>query len=125
MTMTRPVGGSPAMNASRSGGRYRSCTERSMARDVAKRTPLGASPERRVVRDQCSEGGGGGVFGGGVFFFFESAGISGRVPSGAGTPTFAPFGSGSPKITRAFAGRLRTAVGQSVGAACLLAGTFG
>jgi hypothetical protein len=35
------------------------------------------------------------------------------------------FGSGSPKITRAFAGRFRTAVAQSVGAACLLAGTFG
>jgi hypothetical protein len=31
----------------------------------------------------------------------------------------------SPKITRPFAGRLRTAVTQSVGAACLAAGTLG
>jgi hypothetical protein len=35
------------------------------------------------------------------------------------------LGSASPKITRAFAGRFRTAVAQSVGAACLFAGTFG
>src|SRR5215212_9080568 len=68
---------------------------------------------------------GGGVFGG-LVFFGSAGGARGSGTTGGACPGFAePFGRGSPKITCAFAGRFRTAVGQSVGAACLLAGTLG
>ena len=79
-----------------------------------------------VRRQRPDQPGGGGVFGGGDFFL-GSVGTRG-LGAGSCWPGLAdPFagGNGSPKITRAFAGRFRTAVGQSVGAACLLAGTFG
>src|SRR5688500_11894558 len=86
-------------------------------------------PESESGRRMClvgqrvdDSGGGGGVFGGGDFFFLGSVGASGSGAGSCGPGFTVPFagGSGSPKITRAFAGRFRTAVGQSVGAACLL-----
>ncbi len=78
-------------------------------------------------------GGGGGGFGGTGFGFVGitvgmgnwpgAFGFAG-VPGATGVPR--PLReTESPKMTRPFAGRLRTAVAQSVGAACLAAGTLG
>ena len=67
-------------------------------------------------------GGGGAFFVGGSFFFVGECG-SGMIGVFPGLPDLT--GNGSPNMTLALGGRFRTAVGQSVGAACLPAGTFG
>ena len=96
---------------------------------LQKRRPEGIPGGARRVGQRVEFAGGGVLGGGGAFFFFDggSAGTRGSViPAGIGPGLAAPrFVTGSPKMTRALAGRFRTAVGQSVGAACLLAGTFG
>jgi hypothetical protein len=87
------------------------------------------------VRGQCERGGGfggvSGLAGGATTLVFVGGGAGGRSCAGltaGGGLDFAvdglDFAAESPNTTKPFAGRLRTAVAQSVGAACLLAGTL-
>jgi len=101
---------------------------------------LGNSLGGVCVRDQCERGGGlGGLAGGGTTtLVFVGGGAGGRncagLTAGGGLDFAADgldfavdgldFAAESPNTTNPFAGRLRTAVAQSVGAACLLAGTL-
>jgi len=101
-----------------------------MAEGVAKRTPPRNHPRaawRSFVQEPDLPGGGvgGGGFGGPDLPFPVFEGESGSGTGAVSRPFTRLGAAGSPKITLAVAGRLRTAVAQSVGAACFPAGTFG